>query len=217
MKKIPALFSYRNCNSVIHRIPCWIKLLSMILLTLSIFHAGIFSTALLLSFTFVIFFLAKTPFSSLFRLRFILWIALFTTLISIFTKHPESLKNDALYIAHFFTTALFTLVVFETTSKIQILSTLSYIEDFLSKILPPFRKLHFALILSITITFIPEIFSAWNKISLSAASRTPLTKKGKRRISIRQLNAQFSALFMNMIQYTEQVRRAVENRLHPSS
>ena len=217
MKKIPALFSYRNCNSVIHRVPCWIKLLSMILLTLSIFHAGIFPTAVLLTLTLIFFFLAKTPFSSLFRLRFILWIALFTALISIFTKHPESLKNDALYIAHFFTTALFTLIVFETTSKIQILSTLSCIEDFLCKIFPPFRKLHFALILSITITFIPEIFSAWNKISLAAASRTPLTKKGKRRISIRQLNAQFSALFMNMIKYAEQVRRAVENRLQPSS
>lgn len=217
MKKIPALFSYRNCNSLIHRIPCWIKLLSMILLSLSIFHAGFCPTAILLTLTLIFFFLANTPFSSLLRLRFILFIALFTALISIFTKHPESLKNDALYIAHFFTTALFTLIVFETTSKIQILSTLSCIEDFLSKILPPFRKLHFALILSITITFIPEIFSAWNKISLAAASRTPLNKKGKRRISIRQLNAQFSALFMNMIQYAEQVRRAVENRLLPSS
>lgn len=213
MKKLPALFSYRHCDSLVHRIPAWIKLLLLTAVTLGIFSVEIAGVGMFFAATVVFFFLAKTPFSSLIRLRFILWLTLCMALISILCRQPEMLRSDGLYIARFFTTALFALVVFETTSKIQIMDTLSAIENLICKVLPPFRKLHFALILSITITFIPEIFSQWNKITMAAASRTPLNKKGKRPQTLASLNAQLTALFMNLLQYAEQVRRAVANRL----
>lgn len=213
MKKLPALFSYRHCDSLVHRIPAWIKLLLLMAVTLGIFSVEIAGVGMFFAATVVFFFLAKTPFSSLVRLRFILWLTLCMALISILCRQPEMLRSDGLYVARFFTTALFALVVFETTSKIQIMDTLSAIENLICKVLPPFRKLHFALILSITITFIPEIFSQWNKINMAAASRTPLNKKGRRPQTLASLNAQLTALFMNLLQYAEQVRRAVTNRL----
>lgn len=226
MKKFPALFSYRHCDSLVHRIPAWIKLLLLMAVTLGIFSVGLAGVGMFFAATVVFFFLAKTPFSSLVRLRFILWLALCMVLITLctfkveedhgayfYSFNLEMLRSDGLYVARFFTTALFALVVFETTSKIQIMDTLSAIENLICKILPPFRKLHFALILSITITFIPEIFSQWNKINIAAASRTPLNKKGRRPQTLASLNAQLTALFMNLLQYAEQVRRAVANRL----
>lgn len=213
MKKLPALFSYRNTDSLIHRIPASLKLLLLMFVTIGIFSVGVCWVGVFFVGSVIFFFLAKTPFSSLVRLRFILWLALCMVLITLCSFSKEMLYSDGLYIARFFTTALFALVVFETTSRIQIMDTLSSIENLICKIVPPFRKLHFALVLSITITFIPEIFSAWNRITLAAAARTPLNKKGKRPVTLASLNAQFTALFMNMLQYAEQVRRAVVNRL----
>ena len=69
------------------------------------------------------------------------------------------------------------------------------------------------MLLSITITFIPEIFSEWNKIRTAATARSRLNKKGKPKFSINAINAQITALFLNMLQYAEEVRRAVTNRI----
>lgn len=69
------------------------------------------------------------------------------------------------------------------------------------------------MLLSITITFIPEIFSEWNKIRTAATARSKLNKKGKPNFSIKSANAQIIALFLNMLQYAEEVRRAVINRI----
>ena len=79
-------------------------------------------------------------------------------------------------------------------------------------IIPFVKKIRLALILSITITFIPEIFNCWNKVSLAAAARTPIGKNGKRKTTVRIFNAQITAFFFNMLQYAEQVRRAICNR-----
>lgn len=227
MKKSPALFSYRNSNSLIHRIPAAIKLILMIFITLRTFSN---STYLIKNEDFVqyfpwiragfyffisliFFFLAKTPFKSLFRLRFIFWIGILMILISLLSKNYSALISDFLYIFRFFTTALFSLIVFETTSKLEILDSLSALENAICKIIPVAKKLNFALILSITITFIPEIFSEWNKITLAAAARTPLKKNGKRKFSLTSINAQITALFLNMLNYAEQLRKAVINRI----
>ena len=78
-------------------------------------------------------------------------------------------------------TSLFSLVIFETTSRLEILDALTCLEDKTAIIIPFVKKIRLALILSITITFIPEIFNCWNKVSLAAAARTPIGKNGKRK------------------------------------
>lgn len=230
MKKTPALFSYRNSNSAVHKIPASLKLILMIVVTLRTFsnttyllsseQSAIFlpyipwiRTGFYFLITAIFFFLAKTPFKTLLKLRFILWIGGLLAFLSLINGNFSALTSDLLYIFRFFVTTLFSLIVFETTSKLEILDSLSDLENAICKIIPAARKLNFALILSITITFIPKIFSAWNKISLAGAARSKLKKNGKRKFSLSSANAQITALFLNMLQYAEELRRAVINRI----
>lgn len=227
MKKNPAIFTYRNENSLVHRIPCGIKLLVMLFVTLRTFSNSTFwlkdenlihyipwIRSLFYFFTgMVFFFLAKTPFKSLLRLRFLLWIAILLASLSVLSQNYSALLPDLLYTFRFFVTALFSLIVFETTSRLEIMETLCNIENKICKIIPSFKKLNFAMLISITITFIPEIFSEWNRIRTAATARSRLNKKGKPKFSINSINAQITALFLNMLQYAEEVRRAVSNRI----
>ena len=227
MKKNPAIFSYRNENSLIHKIPCGIKIVLMLFITLRTFsnsslwfknenfiqYIPWIRTFFYFFFTAIFFFLAKTPFKSLLRLKFLLWIAILFSSVSILSQNYSALFSDLLYTFRFFVTALFSLIVFETTSKLEIMDTLCGLENKICKIIPPFKKLNSAMLLSITITFIPEIFSEWNKIRTAATARSRLNKKGKPKFSINAINAQITALFLNMLQYAEEVRRAVTNRI----
>lgn len=227
MKKNPAIFSYRNEDSAVHRIPCGIKLILMLFVTLRTFSNSTFGFSgenfsrfipwIRTSFYFlaaiIFFFLAKTPFKSLLRLKFLLWIAILFSSVSILSKNYSALFSDLLYTFRFFVTALFSLVVFETTSRLQIIETLCGLENKICRIIPSFKKLNFAMLISITITFIPAIFSEWNKICTAAAARSKISRKGKIKFSISSASAQITALFLNMLQYAEEVRRAVTNRI----
>ncbi len=227
MKKNPAIFSYRNENSIIHKIPCGIKIILMLFVTLRTFsnsplwfknenfiqYIPWLRTFFYFLVTAVFFFLAKTPLKSLIRLRFLLWITILFSSVSILSKNYSALLSDLLYTFRFFVTALFSLIVFETTSKLEIMDTLCGVENKICKIIPSFKKLNSAMLISITITFIPEIFSEWNKIRTAATARSKLNKKGKPKFSINSVNAQITALFLNMLQYAEEVRRAVTNRI----
>ena len=239
MKQQPALFSYRHTNSLIHRLPAWLKLILLCTVTFRTFSNCSYNITnqeiipffpwIRAGFYFILsvffFFLAKTPFSSLKRLSFILWLGFFMALLSLFSLQIDisdknnivilnyaPLINDGLYIFRFFTTSLFSLVIFETTSRLEILDALTCLEDKTAIIIPLVKKIRLALILSITITFIPEIFNCWNKVSLAAAARTPIGKNGKRKTTLRIFNTQITAFFFNMLQYAEQVRRAICNR-----
>ncbi len=227
MKKNPAIFSYRNENSIIHKIPCGIKIILMLFVTLRTFsnsplwfknenfiqYIPWLRTFFYFLVTAVFFFLAKTPLKSLIRLRFLLWITILFSSVSILSKNYSALLSDLLYTFRFFVTALFSLIVFETTSKLEIMDTLCGVENKICKIIPSFKKLNSAMLISITITFIPEIFSEWNKIRTAATARSNLNKKSKPKFSINSVNAQITALFLNMLQYAEEVRRAVTNRI----
>lgn len=227
MKKNPAIFSYRNENSIVHKIPCGIKIILLLLVTLRTFSNSTLwfknenfvqyipwiRTFFYFLVTAVFFFLAKTPFKSLIRLRFLLWIAILFSSVSVISQNYSALFSDLFYTFRFFVTALFSLIVFETTSKLEIMDTLCGVENKICKIIPSFKKLNSAMLISITITFIPEIFSEWNKIRTAATARSKLNKKGKPKFSINSANAQITALFLNMLQYAEEVRRAVTNRI----
>ena len=243
MKRIPALFCYRNADTIVHRIPAPIKLLFLVLVTLRTFSKGTYGLShdffiplelipwLRLAFYFcaslALFFAAKTPFASLARLKFVLYLGICLFGISfcspqitqaddgslLFALNVPALKNDALYIARFLVTVLVSLVVFETTSRIQILDVFVCIENALSRVVPPVKKLHLALVFSVALTFIPEVFACWERVRLASAARTPLKKNGKRAFCAASLSAQMTAFFLNMLQYAEEVRRAICNRL----
>lgn len=228
MKKNPALFCFRNKNSIVHKIPCGIKLFLLLFITIRTFSNSVFikndfftdfplaflflRTLFYFCITLIFFFLAKTPLQGLLRLKFIFWIFVLVISLSVFSKNYEVIYSDLLYIFRFLVTTLFSLIVFETTSRLQILDTLCFLEEKICKIIPPLKKLHFAVIFSITITFIPAIFSEWNKITCAAASRSSFTKKRKIRFSLRSIYFQLNALFFNMLDYAEKIRKSVNNR-----
>lgn len=148
--------------------------------------------------------------------------------------NPVELPEGLLYTSRFFVTAIAALVLFETTSTLQIEETLSSLEKKVAIIFPPIKKLHLAQIISISIGFIPEIFATWNKVVIAAKARNPnngrvkenhlsnartTTTKAKlnsnfahfaQKISL--IIAQFSALLSCLLSRAEETRKAFLNR-----
>jgi energy-coupling factor transporter transmembrane protein EcfT len=85
------------------------------------------------------------------------------------------------------------LILFETTTMLEIQN------DFMK--IPILNKTKFPMILAITISFFPEIFTTWEEVSLAAKSR-----KNKNLVS------QFSALISCMLQKADIKRKALLSR-----
>lgn len=198
----------------------------------------------------VLFILAKTPIRNLRRLLFVPVMGLLLTFFRMIAWQPNNndfpitldllqLPDGLLYTLRFLVTATSALILFETTSRLQMLEALEQVEDLLKKIFPPLKKFHVARIVSIAIGFIPEIFTVWNQVNLAARARMQTTTSlrsatdswsvagtrstansqsatGKQKISIKRriaiLVAEFSALLSCMMQRAEETRKAVENR-----
>ena len=109
----------------------------------------------------------------------------------------------------------FSLVIFETTSRLQILDALEQIENAFAKIIPPIKKLHLAYIISVTICFIPEIFTSWNKISLAVKAKTPQKTSIKNKAI--NLYSRLMALFYAMFEYAGNSHKAISNRINIQS
>lgn len=216
MKQTSSLFSYRNADSIVHRIPAWIKLLFLMIVTFRIFSSSGEEVILWarVGFYFILclalLILAKTPLSSLFRLKFLVFLAAF--LFSISLINHSGIKNDVLYILRFFVTMMASTVVFETTSRLELLDFFSDIENALSRIIPPVKKLNLSLIFAVSLTFIPEIFSCWNRVLLSASARIPVNSRGKRIFTPEVYSTALTAFFLNMLHYAEDVRKTIQNR-----
>lgn len=215
MKRHSSLFSYRNADSFVHRIPAWIKLLFLMTVTFRIFSSGseftvwtrvVFYLVLCL----LLWLLAKTPISSLFRLKFLVFLATFMITASLLNH--TGIKNDLLYISRFFVTMMASTVVFETTSRLELLDFFSNAENTVSRIIPPLKKLNLSLIFAVSLTFIPEIFSCWSRVLLSASARTQVNSKGKRVFSPGTYTTALGAFFLSMLHYAEDVRMAIQNR-----
>ena len=169
----------------------------------------------------VLFFAARTPLASLKKLKFVFVIGAMLAALRLIPSGIEPAEyyvlnlNDLilslLYIFRFFITSASALIIFETTSRIEIFDAFNSIEKKLALLFPAVKKLNIALTLSITISFIPEIFSAWSDINLAAAARNGQGKKSILSF-FRITTAEFFALFYNMFEYAEQLRKASINR-----
>lgn len=115
-----------------------------------------------------------------------------------------------LYICRFYMSSLSALVFFETTSPLEIREAFEQIQGALAKIFPPLKRINPALAIALAINFIPEIFSAWERVSRAAKARRP---EGKGAAFLAGgLYAQLAALLSCLIGYAETTRRAVANR-----
>ena len=132
---------------------------------------------------------------------------IFFSVIVLRTSH---VLGAILYIYRFYMSALSALIFFETTSPLQIREAFEQIQCALAKIFPPLKMTNLALTIALAINFIPEIFSAWTRISRAAKARKPEGKGAA--FFIGGLYAQLAALLSCLIDYAETTRRAIANR-----
>ena len=123
----------------------------------------------------------------------------------------DGLAAGVLYTIRFFITTLAANVIFETTSVLEIKEALESIQDFISKIIPPFKKLNLALVISLAINFIPQIFSTWNQVHLASIARSNPQNKNLAQ-SIHNASQQLQTLFSCLLYQAEEKRKAILNR-----
>ncbi len=202
-----ALFSYRRGNSILHKIGAGKKMIFLFVFSLFVFWgkaesaAEILSIRALIKISFcmatsaLLFFLAGGNWKRLFRLRFVFAIGIMFTALKMIGSPLDGLAGGLHYTARFFCAALAAQCVFETTTMLDI-------QD----------ALRLPWIFSLAISFIPQIFSEWQKIRLAARSRTsPWRRKsllGAAALALFQLQA----LLFLMLERAETKRMAFSNR-----
>lgn len=185
----------------------------------------------------LIFFLAKSEFSNLKKLSFIFVLGIFITIAKLFSiPNPQILSleeyenqmkftleilpdffinlnglfSGILYTVRFFSTTLLALVVFETTSSIQIKESLENLENFLAKIFPFIKKMNFSLVISLAINFIPQVFEKYNCVKIASFARSPSKKNFNSKL--RTFFVQMQSLLSCLLYQAEITRKAVLNR-----
>jgi biotin transport system permease protein len=233
------IFSFRKGNSVVHGLPPLLKIFALILFSIFVFSGkGIFTPEKIFSFTTILkisaegifvlifFFLSEGNFRTILALRGIFALGIFVTVfrtisfsaeenfIKIFPHfflNPRGFFSGALYTINFFLASFFAQIVFETTSPMQIEFSLEDFQCRAEKIFPPLKKFNAALLLSLAINFIPEVFDAWEKIR--AASRSRLGEKSRSPVlRTKNLCANFLSLFSLLLRKAETKRTAMLNR-----
>lgn len=214
-----ALFSYKNRTSILHRIPSLIKILIMFSFCIFCFKETTYEQIKLpgcLAFSLLLFFLARGNWTTIKSLPYVFVLGAFVTVLRMFNFFPEFSFNKEgfiwgiLYTARLFITAFACQVIFETTSSSQIQDSLEQIENGISKVIPPVKKLHGALLISLAINFIPLVFETWDKVHLASMARGP--KKRNLISATNILLSELEALLSCLIFKAETKRKAILNR-----
>ena len=211
-----SLFSYNTQKTLLHKISPLIKVIFT-----CVFCFFIFGDFFLLSnqglkilisgiVAFVLWLLSKSGLNAFIKLKVVLFLGLVFTVFKGFSLEApffidfQLAKEGLLYSYNFFLSTFVALLLFETTTQLEIQNDLQKI--------PLINKTPLPIILAITISFFPEIFSTWEEVSLAAKAREkPETKKSIKK-TVRNLVAQLSALLSCMIQKAEIKRKALLSR-----
>ena len=211
------LFSYRRGNTLLHRIPAGIKILFLMGISIAVFagkHVNVSVTVICGALSLMAFFLSGAKFSTLKSVTFVFVLGAFVTLSGmtafVFDGIFVGIKYGAWYTVRFFITALAAQCVFETTSALEIQNSFECAQNAVAKVFKPVKKMNPALVLSLAINFIPEVFATWNRVDLAVRARS--AAKGKNKFSLRILGVRFTAFFLCLLERAESKRMAVLNR-----
>ena len=211
-----SLFSYNTQKTILHKI----SPLAKVIFT-CVFCFFIFGDFFLLSnpkakilisgiVAFILWLLSKSGLNAFIKLKVVLILGLVFTVFKGFSLEApfffdfQLAKDGLLYSYNFFLSTFVALLLFETTTQLEIQNDLQKI--------PLINKTPLPIILAITISFFPEIFSTWEEVSLAAKARQkPETKKSIKK-TVKNLVAQLSALLSCMIQKAEIKRKALLSR-----
>ncbi len=221
-----ALFTYRKGNTLIHKAPPLLKLIILLLVSLTVFSSveGVSEWIILAAYymgAFVFFIFSKTPLKHLKKLNFVILMGLFVTFFRVVNFAPfmldfSQIPDGMLYTLRFLLATIFVLIFFETTSTSQITDSFQKIQDSIVIFIPPlkpfFQKHNPGRIMGLSIGFMPRIFSTWEKVRLATLARTPSKKQNRIANFLFIIEVEFSALLSCMINVAETTRKAVINR-----
>lgn len=228
--------SYRRAESVIHKMPTLLKVVILFFISIRVFSdsnifllkrldVNIFFVNIAILFRVIFYFIvaicfficAKTPFSHLQNLLFVPIIGTFVLMFRCVDFFPlkviiEEIPWGLLYTVRLFITTLMAMVIFETTSAVEIIDSMNNCQRILVKRIPFFKKWNLPLVIGLSINFIPQIFFVWEQLRIAIKARTFNKKRFNFIETLRNLTVQFSGVVSCMLQRSDEIRKAVINR-----
>jgi energy-coupling factor transport system permease protein len=217
---------YVPTNSIIHRMDPRSKLLLIFIFVLVIFLANnAESYALLIVYTIIINQLTKIPIAFVLKgLKPVIWIILFTFALHIFmTKEGAllfewgwiSIYEEGLRQGIFISIRFFLLIVM--TSLLTLTTTPIEVTDGMESLLHPFKRFklpihELALMMSISLRFIPTLMQETEKIMKAQAARGVDFSSGPIKDRIKAIIPLLVPLFINSFRRAEELANAMEAR-----
>lgn len=213
-------------ESLIHRLDARVKLLTMFLFIFIVFFANSFiSYGVLLIFVIATVFLSKVPMNYYFKgLKPIWWLLLFTFALQIFTNKEGPIIFDYKLIEihkegiiqGIYISLRFTLLV-SITTLLTLTTNPIEITDGLEALFNPFKKLglpvhEMALMMSISLRFIPTLMEETEKIMKAQSSRGVDFSSGPLKERLRALVSLLVPLFIHSFKRAEDLAIAMEAR-----
>lgn len=226
MSNMMIIGQYVPGKSLIHRLDPRTKILIIFFFVVFVFFANnVWSYTLLTAFTFMTVFMTRVP------LRFIvkgltpIWfLIIFTMLLHLFlTKegpvvfelfsiaiHSGGIKQGLIISLRFFLLVLMTSLLTLTTTPIDITDAIESLLDPLKGIKFPVHEL--ALMMSISLRFIPTLMQETDKISKAQASRGVDFRTGPMKERIKAIIPLLIPLFVSAFKRAEELAMAMEAR-----
>jgi energy-coupling factor transport system permease protein len=217
---------YIPTNSIIHRMDPRSKLLLIFIFVLVIFLANNPETyGLLIVYTILINQLTRVPITFILKgLKPVIWIILFTFFLHIFmTKEGAllfewgfiSIYEEGLRQGIFISIRFFLLVVM--TSLLTLTTTPIEVTDGMESLLNPFKRFklpvhELALMMSISLRFIPTLMQETEKIMKAQAARGVEFSSGPIKDRIKAIIPLLVPLFINSFRRAEELANAMEAR-----
>lgn len=221
-----ALGRYLPLNSIIHKMDPRFKLMSMLLLMVTIFlPSGYIGYAILGFFVLLALLLAKLNFTMIFKaMKPMLFMLVFLTFVNALVLRTGyvlvdvfgfKIYSDAIFRTLYITIRLLLMIMVTTilTASTKPLDLTLAIEDLLS----PFKRFGFpaheiAMMISIALRFIPTLIDETNRIMKAQASRGVDLKEGSFKEKIVAILSLIVPLFVSSFQRAEELADAMEAR-----
>lgn len=221
-----ALGRYLPLNSIIHNMDPRYKLMSMLILMVTIFlPSGYIGYVIIGSFVLLALLLAKLNFAMIFKaMKPMLFMLVFLTFVNALVLRTGyvlidvfgfKIYSDAIFRTLYITIRLLLMIMVTTilTASTKPLDLTLAIEDLLS----PFKRFGFpaheiAMMISIALRFIPTLIDETNRIMKAQASRGVDLKEGSFKEKIVAILSLIVPLFVSSFQRAEELADAMEAR-----
>ncbi len=212
-----SLFSYRPGSTVIHHLPAPVKLVLLVIFSAAVSGGPRELLTVASLFIFLVACAARLSVASVRSLiRIIIFYGLFIAIFSIGTGEPDHTYQERLYSTLLYLWRLATLVTagsvfYETTSATDVRHCLYALQKKCETLLARYagRTVQFpdiALLLSLTVSFIPRIFSTWDSLNSAWLARGG-SKNGPRKMGVL-----LPLLLIRLLYIAADTDRAVRNR-----